>query len=86
MRHTPTLLRSGLSCFLFIYLVREQAATCHRYCTVLTYGRNLETAERIAINRVHQQGLHSVRADTATASIRRRTRSTWRSWRATGAR
>jgi hypothetical protein len=74
--------RSGLSCFLFIYLVRgapdlvrgapdlvRPPAGAHpRYCTVLAYGRNLRAAETIAINRVHQQGLHIVRADTATAA------------------
>lgn len=68
MQDTPTFLRSGLSCFLFIYLVQEAGAPAGRYCTVLAYGRNLEAAERIAINRVHQQHLHIVRADTATAA------------------
>ncbi|MEQ8858580.1 MAG: hypothetical protein RIC56_08030 [Pseudomonadales bacterium] len=68
----PTCLpRSGLSAFLFIYLVRDVAArpsAAGRYCTVVAFGRSLEAAERIAINRVHQQGLHIVRADTATAA------------------
>jgi hypothetical protein len=83
-------LRSGLSCYLFIYLVSDDLVrdestvapggssagvrgahgfpAANRYCTVLAYGRSLEFAERIAINRVHQQGLHIVRADTATAA------------------
>jgi hypothetical protein len=63
-------LRSGLSCYLFIYLVRgrDESAPALDYCTVLAYGRTLEAAERVAINRVHQQGLHIVRADTATAA------------------
>ncbi len=59
--------KSGLPCFLFIYLVRDPSSDV-RYCSVLAYGRSLEAAERIAINRVHQQGLHIVRADTATAA------------------
>lgn len=59
--------KSGLPCFLFIYLVRDPSGGV-RFCSVLAYGRNLEVAERIAINRVHQQGLHIVRADTATAA------------------
>jgi hypothetical protein len=83
-------LRSGLSCYLFIYLVRRGRADAGAsgdlveasgpgepgagepdgcsYCTVLAYGRTLEAAERVAINRVHQQGLHIVRTDTATAA------------------
>lgn len=60
--------RSGLACYLFIYLVCDRLDPTVRFCTVLAYGRNLEAAERIAINRVHQQGLHIVRADTATAA------------------
>lgn len=68
MQNDPTLLRSGLSCYLFIYLVADPAGATPRYCTVLAYGRSLEAAERIAINRVHQQHLHIVRADTATAA------------------
>lgn len=84
MHNAPTFLRSGLSCYLFIYLVRDDSsasvsrmsslpaadgvAAASRYCTVLAFGRTLESAERIAINRVHQQGLHIVRADTATAA------------------
>ena len=68
MEQQPAFLRSGLSCHLFIYLVREGQATARRYCTVLAYGRTLEASERVAINRVHQQGLHIVRTDTATAA------------------
>lgn len=64
----PSRPRSGLPCFLFIYLVSDQSGCSGRYCSVLAYGRDLEVAERIAINRVHQQGLHIVRADTATAA------------------
>lgn len=71
MEQQPAFLRSGLSCHLFIYLVREEEAATPgsaalRFCTVLAYGRSLEAAERVAINRVHQQGLHIVRTDTAT--------------------
>ena len=68
MNPLPTFLRSGLSCHLFIYLVGDGDRVAHRYCTVLAYGRSLEAAERVAINRVHQQGLRIVRADTATAA------------------
>ena len=68
MNPLPTFLRSGLSCYLFIYLVGDRDRLADRYCTVLAYGRNLEAAERIAINRVHQLGLRIVRADTATAA------------------
>ncbi len=68
MPDAPTALRSDLPCFLFIYLVEAAEQRLRRFCTVVAYGRNLETAERIAINRVHQQRLHIVRADTATAA------------------
>jgi len=64
----PEFLRSGLTCYLFIYLVQANRNVRCEYCTVLTYGRTLEAAERVAINRVHQEGLHIVRADTATAA------------------
>jgi hypothetical protein len=66
MERQLTMLRSGLSCYLFIYVVRDEQT--HSYCTVLAYGRDLQAAESVAINRVHQQGLHIVRADTATAA------------------
>jgi hypothetical protein len=59
---------SDLCCYLFIYLAADGRQALHRYCTVLAYGRTLDAAERIAINRVHQQGLRIVRADTATAA------------------
>jgi hypothetical protein len=71
MEHVPTFLRSKLPCYLFIYLVQDGQdgqEALSRYCIVLAYGRTLEAAERIAINRVHQQHLHIVRADTATAA------------------
>lgn len=68
MEQHPEFLRSGLTCYLFIYLVQAQRDAGCEYCTVLTYGRTLEAAERVAINRVHQEGLHIVRADTATAA------------------
>jgi len=68
MKQLPTFLRSGLSCYLFIYLVSDGRQSSNHYCTVLAYGRTLDAAERIAINRVHQQGLRIVRADTATAA------------------
>jgi hypothetical protein len=64
----PEFLRSGLTCYLFIYLVEASRGARCEYCTVLTYGRTLEAAERVAINRVHQERLHIVRADTATAA------------------
>lgn len=66
MAQHPSFLCSGLDCHLFIYLVRQTQDPENHYCTVLAYGRSLEAAEQIAINRVHQQGLHIVRADTAT--------------------
>lgn len=66
MRDSSNLERLGLSRYLFIYLVRDHARDTQRFCTVLTYGRNLRAAEQVAINRVHQQGLHIVRTDTAT--------------------
>lgn len=68
MSMAPTFLRSGLASYLFIYLVEDAAAAARRFCTVVAYGRTLEAAERIAINRVHQQGLHIIRTDTATAA------------------
>jgi len=66
MRDSSNLERLGLSRFLFIYLVRDPALGAQRFCTVIAYGRNLRGAEQVAINRVHQQGLHIVRTDTAT--------------------
>lgn len=73
MKRPSSLLQSQQRCFLFIYLVRldpvrEGEPETYRYCTLLVYGRNREAAEEIAINRVHQEGLHIVRADTATAA------------------
>lgn len=68
MEPSPLFLRSGLSCYLFIYLVGQANSSWLGYGTVLAYGRSLEAAERIAINRVHQAGLRIVRADTATAA------------------
>ena len=68
MSMAPTVLRSGLASYLFIYVVEDVAAAVHRFCTVIAYGRSLEAAERVAINRVHQQGLHIIRTDTATAA------------------
>ena len=66
MRHASNLERMGLAPFLFIYQVEEPQSHAQRFCTVLAYGRNLRAAELVAINRVHQQGLHSERTDTAT--------------------
>ena len=68
MRDSNNLERLGLSQFLFIYLVRDPSANTQRFCTVICYGRNLKAAEQVAINRVHQQGLHIDRTDTATAA------------------
>ena len=66
MRDSSNLERLGLSSYLFIYLVRDHELGAQRFCTVMAYGRNLRAAEQVAINRVHQQGLHIVRTDTAT--------------------
>ena len=66
MRDGSNLERLGLTRFLFIYLVHDHALGEQRFCTVVSYGRNLHGAEQVAINRVHQQGLHIVRTDTAT--------------------
>jgi len=66
MRDSSHLERLGLGRFLFIYRVHDTALEAQRFCTVVAYGRNLKAAEQVAINRVHQQGLHIVRTDTAT--------------------
>lgn len=58
--------RLGFSRFLFIYLVRDNAGNSVTYATAIAYGRTAREAEQVAINRVHQQGLHIVRTDTAT--------------------
>jgi hypothetical protein len=68
MKQHATLRRSGLTCYLFIYLVEGGVTAATGYCTVLAYGRTQEAAEQVAINRVHQQRLHIIRADTATAA------------------
>ena len=72
MERGTQFLPSGLTCYLFIYLVCNGLGQGTRngngFCTVLAYGRDLHSAEQVAINRVHQQGLHIVRADTATAA------------------
>lgn len=61
-------LPSDRSRYLFIYLVRDEQSASSRFCTVLTYGRTQAEAERVAINRVHQQGMRILRTDTATAA------------------
>jgi hypothetical protein len=66
MRDASNLERLGLTRYLFIYLVRDETVGAQRFCTVMAYGRNLQGAEQVAINRVHQQRLHIVRTDTAT--------------------
>lgn len=58
--------RLGFSRYLFIYLVRDNAGESFTFATVIAYGRTAKEAEQVAINRVHQQGLHIVRTDTAT--------------------
>lgn len=58
--------RLGFSRYLFIYLVRDNAGGNHTFATAIAYGRTAREAEQVAINRVHQQGLHIVRTDTAT--------------------
>jgi len=58
--------RLGFSCYLFIYVVRQNAGGDVTYATAIAYGRSAREAEQVAINRVHQQGLHIVRTDTAT--------------------
>jgi hypothetical protein len=68
MRDSNILERLGLSRFLFIYRVHDAHRGTQRFCTVVAYGRDLRAAEQVAINRVHQQGLHIVRTDTATAA------------------
>jgi hypothetical protein len=68
MRDSTILERLGLSRFLFIYRVHDAHRGTQRFCTVVAYGRDLRAAEQVAINRVHQQGLHIVRTDTATAA------------------
>lgn len=72
MERGTQFLPSGLTCYLFIYMVCDGlghgAERGSGFCTVLAYGRDLQSAEHVAINRVHQQGLHIVRADTATAA------------------
>ncbi len=60
--------RLGFSRYLFIYLVRESVVETVTFATVIAYGRTAREAELVAINRVHQQGLHIVRTDTATAA------------------
>lgn len=66
MERTPAGRKAEQSCYLFIYLVRQGDGELYRYCTVLVNGPGLAVAEEIAINRVHQEGLHILRADTAT--------------------
>ena len=66
MRDSSNLERLGLSRFLFIYRACDAGGGAQRFCTVVAYGRSLRAAEQVAINRVHQQGLHIVRTDTAT--------------------
>src|SRR5690606_33582285 len=61
-------LPSDRSRYLFIYLVRDEQSASSRFCTVLTYGRTQAEAERVAINRVHQQGMRILRTATATAA------------------
>ncbi len=58
--------RLGFSRYLFIYLVRQPLVDEGTFATVIAYGRTPGEAEQVAINRVHQQGLHIVRTDTAT--------------------
>lgn len=58
--------RLGFSRYLFIYLVRHTRGDDVTFATVIAYGRTAGEAEQVAINRVHQRGLHIVRTDTAT--------------------
>lgn len=58
--------RLGFSRYLFIYVVSDSLGATASYATVIAYGRTAQEAEQVAINRVHQQGLHIVRTDTAT--------------------
>jgi hypothetical protein len=53
--------------FLFIYQVSD-AVGALSYVSVVVLGRNRDQAEKIAINQVHQQQLHILRTDTATAA------------------
>ena len=62
----PDRLPSDRIRYLFIYLVRDEQSATSRFCTVATYGRTQAEAERVAINRVYQEGLRILRTDTAT--------------------
>jgi hypothetical protein len=59
--------------YAFIYEVRAAGALAlmpvalRRFCTVLALGSSPRQAEAIAINSVHQEGWHILRADTVTA-------------------
>ena len=64
-------LNSSLTCYLHIYKVVD--ATDHngqtfQYVSVASLGKDRATAEKVAINLVHQRGYHIVATDTATAA------------------
>jgi hypothetical protein len=51
--------------YLFIYAIRKaQEQDTPDYCSVAAFGENQARAEAVAINRVHQDRLHILRADT----------------------
>ena len=55
-----------MNIYLFIYLVARTDAPSlpSGYCSVVAYGHDRQEAEAIAINRVHQDRCHILRADT----------------------
>ncbi len=69
MARTARIQSARPRCYLFIYLVQD-TDECNRYCTVLAYGPDLETAERTAMQRVEQAHLRIMRVDTATPAPR----------------
>jgi hypothetical protein len=53
--------------YLFIYRVTARVGSGPAsYCSVVAYGADRRSAEAVAINVVHQAGLHIQSTDTAT--------------------
>ena len=64
-------LNSSLTCYLHIYKVvhaTDQNGQTFQYVSVASIGKDRQTAEKVAINLVHQRGYHIVATDTATAA------------------
>jgi len=64
-------LNSSLTCYLHIYKVvhaTDQNGQTFQYVSVASLGKDRQTAEKVAINLVHQRGYHIVATDTATAA------------------